>query len=83
MVWRTVFTSWEDIIAAGLDEVPKAKRREIAELILATLEGALILSRAAATKEPLLRAGRSLGEVLAGKSGAAPGRGAKRGRRKT
>jgi TetR/AcrR family transcriptional repressor of lmrAB and yxaGH operons len=82
-VCRTVFTSWQDIIATGLDEVPKAKRREIAELILATLEGALILSRAAATKEPLLRAGRSLGEVLTGKFGVAPRRGAKRGRRNT
>ena len=38
-VCRAVFTGWQDIIAAGLDEVPKAKRREIAELILATLEG--------------------------------------------
>jgi AcrR family transcriptional regulator len=82
-VCRTVFTSWQDAIATGLDEVPKAKRGEIAELILAALEGALILSRAAATQEPLLRSGRSLGELLTGKFGAAaPGRPAKRRRRR-
>jgi TetR/AcrR family transcriptional regulator, lmrAB and yxaGH operons repressor len=64
-VCRAVFATWQDIIAAGLRDVPKAERREVAELILATLEGALILSRAEATKEPLLRAGKALGSVLA------------------
>lgn len=66
-VCRAVFTSWQDTIATGLGAVPQTRRREIAELILATLEGALILSRAAATQEPLLRAGRILGELLSGK----------------
>ena len=44
-VCRAIFATWQDIIAAGLDEVPAAERREVAELILATLEGALLLSR--------------------------------------
>jgi TetR/AcrR family transcriptional repressor of lmrAB and yxaGH operons len=81
-VCRTVFTTWQDIIAGGLGEVPKGKRREVAELILATLEGALILSRAAATKDPLLRAGKSLGNILTRKfQASSPRRKTKRGRR--
>jgi len=63
-VCRAIFFSWEDIIAKGLDEVPEAERLQVAELILATLEGALILARAEATKEPLLRAGGTLGEMI-------------------
>lgn len=63
-VCRAIFATWQDIIAAGLDEVPEAERREVAELILATLEGALLLSRAEGTKDALLRTGRSLGETL-------------------
>ncbi len=58
---------WQDIIASGLDEVPKAKRREVAEFILTTLEGALILARTGATKDPLPRAAKALGSVLARK----------------
>ena len=73
-VCRAIFMTWQDIIAAGLDEVPKAKRREVGELILATLEGALILSRAEATKDPLLRGGRILGDILARRFRAAPPR---------
>jgi TetR/AcrR family transcriptional repressor of lmrAB and yxaGH operons len=73
-VCRTIFLNWQDIIAAGLDEVPKGKRREVAELILATLEGALILSRAEATKDPLLRGGRILGDTLARRFQAVPPR---------
>jgi TetR/AcrR family transcriptional repressor of lmrAB and yxaGH operons len=66
-VCHAIFTTWQNIIAAGLDEVPEAERAQAAEFILATLEGALILSRAEATKEPLLRAGRTLAEILGGK----------------
>jgi len=63
-VCRAIFMTWQDIIAAGLDEVPQAERLEVAELILATLEGALIMSRADATKDSLLRSGRTLGDIL-------------------
>ncbi len=66
-----IFVTWQDIIATGMDEVPEAERREVAELILATLEGALLLSRTEATKDPLLRAGRTLGKILARKFQAA------------
>lgn len=82
-VCRTLFATWQDALATGLDEVPEAERGAAAELILATLEGALILSRAAAAKEPLLRAGRSLGVLLSRKFRAAsPASGAKRPHRK-
>src|SRR5215831_9868398 len=69
---QRIFAAWLDVIAAGLDEVPVAERRGTAELTLATLEGALILSRAEASKEPLLRAGRNLGAVLTRRFQAAP-----------
>jgi hypothetical protein len=64
-VCHGIFATWEEVIATGLDEIPEAQRRGAAELILATLEGALILARAQASKDPLLRAGRNLGDVLA------------------
>jgi len=73
-VCRAIFLNWQDIIAAGLGEVPKAKRSEVAELILAALEGALILSRAEGTKNPLLRGGRVLGDALARRFQAVPPR---------
>ncbi len=63
-VCRAAFVAWRDIIAAELNEVPEAERPELAELILAALEGALILARTEAIKEPLLRAGRTLGEII-------------------
>jgi TetR/AcrR family transcriptional repressor of lmrAB and yxaGH operons len=64
-VCHRIFATWQEAIAAGLDEIPEDERHGVAELILATLEGALILARAQASKDPLLRAGRNLGEVLA------------------
>jgi TetR/AcrR family transcriptional repressor of lmrAB and yxaGH operons len=72
VVCHKIFAAWQEVIAAGLDEVPEAERRGAAELILATLEGALILARAQASKDPLLRAGRNLGDILARKFQAAP-----------
>jgi TetR/AcrR family transcriptional repressor of lmrAB and yxaGH operons len=64
-VCHRIFTTWRDMIAVGLDEVPEPERPAVAELILATLEGSLILSRSQASKDPLLRAGKNLGNVLA------------------
>jgi TetR/AcrR family transcriptional repressor of lmrAB and yxaGH operons len=63
-VCQGVFATWREIIAAGLDEVPAAQRREVAQLILAALEGALILARATATKDPLLQTGELLANTL-------------------
>lgn len=64
-VCRGVFAKWYEIIAAGLDEVPAAQRGEVAQLILAALEGALILARAGATRDPLLQTGSLLAKTLA------------------
>jgi AcrR family transcriptional regulator len=64
-VCQGVFATWCEIIAAGLDEVPTAQRREVAQFILAALEGALILARARATKDPLLQIGALLANTLA------------------
>lgn len=83
-VCRGVFTAWCEIIAAGLDEVPAAQRRDTAQLILATLEGGLILARATATKDPLLQTGALLASTLALAVAQRPGRGRQqqtRGRR--
>ena len=64
-VCQTIFHTWHRLIAAGLTEVPTAQRLEVAELIVTTLEGALIVSRAAASKEPLVRVGAWLAEMMA------------------
>ncbi len=63
-VCRAIFMTWQNIIAAGLGEVPELQRPQVAEFILATLEGALILSRTEATKDALLRTGRIVGDIL-------------------
>jgi len=64
-VCQRIFQTWHRTIAAGLEEVPPTQRLEVAELIITTLEGALIVSRASATKEPLMRVGAALAEMLA------------------
>jgi TetR/AcrR family transcriptional repressor of lmrAB and yxaGH operons len=63
-VCGAIFDTWRDIVAEGLTEVPHATRREVAELVLATLEGAMILARARASKDPLLCAGGWLADAL-------------------
>ena len=64
-VCRAIFDVWLEIIAEGLEEVPVGDRREVAGLILATLEGSMILARARATKDVLLSAGARLADALA------------------
>jgi len=87
-VCRGVFVTWCEIIAAGLDEVPAAHRRGVAQLILAALEGALILARAEATKDPLLQTGALLANTLVsafarkGDGTGRPGRAGERGDRR-
>jgi TetR/AcrR family transcriptional repressor of lmrAB and yxaGH operons len=62
---EAVFDTWRDIIASGLHDVPASDRRDVAQLILAVLEGALILSRAKAAPEPLNETGALLATTLA------------------
>jgi TetR/AcrR family transcriptional repressor of lmrAB and yxaGH operons len=59
-----VFTTWRQIIASGLSEVPAAERNNVAQLILATLEGALILARAQMSADPLVETGELLAMAL-------------------
>lgn len=60
-----IFHTWVGAIADGLAEVPSKDRLQVAELILSTLEGALILSRAYGTLDPVRRGGKSISEYLA------------------
>ena len=48
-----IFDACRDAVAEGLHEVPARERRVVADLILATLEGAMILVRAQASPRPL------------------------------
>lgn len=48
-----IFDACRDAVAEGLHEVPARERRVVADVILATLEGAMILVRAHASPRPL------------------------------
>jgi TetR/AcrR family transcriptional repressor of lmrAB and yxaGH operons len=63
-VCARVFERWIGVIAEGLDDVPRAERRATARLVLATLEGALVLARAEGSKAPLLESGNALATVF-------------------
>jgi TetR/AcrR family transcriptional repressor of lmrAB and yxaGH operons len=59
-----VFATLRDVIAAGLTEIPADEQNKVAQLILATLEGALILARAHASIAPLVESGELLATTL-------------------
>jgi TetR/AcrR family transcriptional repressor of lmrAB and yxaGH operons len=59
-----VFARWRQIIASGLNDIPSAERRNVAQLILATLEGSLVLARAQAAPGPLVETGALLAMAL-------------------
>jgi TetR/AcrR family transcriptional repressor of lmrAB and yxaGH operons len=61
---RRIFDRWVDVIAEGLDEVPRGERRATAQLVVATLEGGLVLARARGAQAPLLDSGASLAAGL-------------------
>lgn len=61
---RRVFETWIAAIAEGLADVPPKERHSTAELILSTLEGALIISRAYGSLDPIHRGAASIGEYL-------------------
>jgi TetR/AcrR family transcriptional regulator, lmrAB and yxaGH operons repressor len=64
-VCEDVFRTWREIIAAGLNEVAENARHDVAQLILAALEGALVLARAQASPAPLEQTGALLATTLA------------------
>src|ERR1700757_942342 len=55
-----VFATWRDIIASGLNDVPPSERDNVSQLILAALEGALVLARAQAAPDSLTETGALL-----------------------
>jgi TetR/AcrR family transcriptional repressor of lmrAB and yxaGH operons len=63
-VCRDVFDTWLATIAGGLAEVAEAERGAVAQLILATLSGALIQARARGAQHPLLESGAWLAGLL-------------------
>jgi TetR/AcrR family transcriptional repressor of lmrAB and yxaGH operons len=64
-VCEQIFDDWVAAMAHGLDDLPAGDRRAVAQLILATLEGGLILARARGTAEPLIQSGNALATLLA------------------
>ena len=61
---RSRKTSFRERSAAAFE---RPERRATAQLILATLEGGLVLARARGAKEPLLESGGSLATMLDGR----------------
>jgi hypothetical protein len=61
----SVFDTFRAIIASGLDDVPPLQRDGVAQLILASLEGALVLSRAHEAPNPLIETGALLATTFA------------------
>lgn len=59
-----VFDGWVDVIARGLGDLPRDERRAVAQLILATLEGGLVLARAHRAQTALLASGEALAAGL-------------------
>ena len=62
-----VLQRWVEVISQGLDDLPPGERRAVAQLILATLEGGLILARAQGTKAPLVACGNTLASLVEGR----------------
>lgn len=59
---REIFHGWQQAIAAGLGDIDARDRDRFAQFVIAALEGALILSRAERSTEPLMNVGRMLGQ---------------------
>lgn len=69
--------SWTSELAAGLDDLPEARRRPWAGALISSLQGALMQARALRSTQPLLDAGELLAGALAlelaSQRGALPG----------
>ncbi len=61
---ESILDRFVNLIAAGLENVPSRERRAVAQLIFATFEGGLVLSRAHGSTAPLLESGAVLATVL-------------------
>jgi AcrR family transcriptional regulator len=63
-ICHATFESWAAIIAPRLPPASKQARHALAVMIVATLEGAFILARAARSGAPFRAAGKSLAALL-------------------
>src|SRR5262249_13412588 len=63
-VCQAIFERWVDVITQGLQDLPPRERRPVAQLILASLEGALILARASGSRSALTDVGTALALTL-------------------
>jgi TetR/AcrR family transcriptional regulator, lmrAB and yxaGH operons repressor len=65
------FTQWERVLAAAFRErgVPAERARSVSTLLIASIEGAIVLARAQRTTRPLERVSRELQGVVAGALG--------------
>lgn len=62
------FANWERVLAQALRKhgVPAKRARSVATLLVAAIEGAVVISRAEHTTKPLERVSRELTSVVAG-----------------
>lgn len=68
-----IFTDWEDILASRLreEEVAPDTARSLATTIVAAVEGAVVMSLASRSTEPLERTGKQLAELVSQYTGKA------------
>lgn len=73
---QAAFSSWEAAIVARLKELgwPEDEARSFSVVVLAALEGGLLLSRAARDASPLHEVGEHLARLAAGRPGPRPDR---------
>src|SRR3954452_22411206 len=62
------FSAWEDVLARAFRErgLPAARSRSLATLLIAAIEGAILLARAQRTTQPLERVTDELQSLVAG-----------------
>lgn len=60
------FTAWEEVLADALcrRNVPRRRARSIATLLIAAIEGAIVVARARRTNDPLERVSRELQQLV-------------------
>ncbi len=73
---NAAFTSWQTALVDSLAEhgVPIDRANQLATLVLASFEGALVIARAGRTKAPLIVVGAELQNLLTAEAGAQTGR---------
>lgn len=78
---KAAFDRWREVMAGHFVEtgLPRRRATHVAMLVLANVEGALLLSRASRSKEPLLVAGDHLADLITRELADASAEGSRRG----